>query len=423
MLSVLGLTAFLATPAQAARGPEVAVIGVHINGLSDEAAQQATDELISSMSGARMLDPISPSGVRSQLSGKESLVVEGVFLAPGRAQLEDGRVLYERADFEGALDVLQSAVRELESGLLGSGESKDLIDALLLLGLANASIGEMDSAQAAFEQLVIMDPDRELDSVNYPPKIIALFSEVRERVLDLPRGSLSVQVRDFEAEVWVDGRLQGSVPTRVSDLLPGRHYVLVHGVDGRREFATVVVAPGQNVRFSADLASRLIAPTGVDTEERARQSELLYRSLGTHVDSSLVLLAGESEANQVGLQLYEPHTGNFSKIATTSADSDPVGALTELTHQLGSYVSDAGTIRANRVSSQVLPLDINANPLLSSVLLDPEPIVVMTRQRTPWYVWAGVSALAAGTAGGAVLLLTRDGPGVDPSGTITVQIP
>ena len=423
MLSVLGLTAFFAGPAHAARGSEVAVIGVHVSGLTDEEAQQAAEDLISVIGDVRTLDPISPSGVRSRLSGKESLVVEGVFLAPGRAQLEEGRVLYERAEFEGALDVLQSAVRELESGLPGSGESKDLIDALLLLGLANASIGEMESARSAFRQLVIMDPDRELDSVNYPPKIITLFSEVRDQVLELDRGSITVQVGSFEAEVWVDGRLQGGAPTRVGDLLPGKHYVLVHGVDGRRDFATVIVDPGENVRFSANLEGRLIAPTGTDDAERARQSELLYRSLGEHVDTPLVLLAGESEANQVGMQLYEPRTGNFSKLATTSADSDPIGALAELTHQLGSYVSDAGTIRANRVSSQVLPLDINANPLLSSVLLDPEPIVVMTRQRTPWYVWAGVSALAAGTAGGAVLLLTKDGPGVDPSGTITVQIP
>jgi uncharacterized membrane protein len=56
------------------------------------------------------------------------------------------------------------------------------------------------------------------------------------------------------------------------------------------------------------------------------------------------------------------------------------------------------------------------------MLLDPEPIVetVTVTRKTPWYVWAGVAAVAAGGAGTAAYFLTRESePEPDPTQTTT----
>ena len=113
--------------------------------------------------------------------------------------------------------------------------------------------------------------------------------------------------------------------------------------------------------------------------------------------------------------------GNFSKAVTAQGYGDPVGSLLDLVPVLAGYVSEQGTLRADRVSPRVIGLDVSANPLLASMLLDPEPIVetVTVTRKTPWFVWAGVASLAAGGAGTAAYLLTRgSNPGDDPQ-TVT----
>ena len=403
-----------------ARSAEVAIIGAHLPELSDEQAQRAAEALVEAVGELRVLDPVEPGRVRGRLAGREALVVEGIFLEQGRAMLEEGRVLYDRAEFESAVSVLEEAVSALEDGLAGSAESKDLIDALLILGLAHAALGEEPAARRAFDRVVVLEPERELDRVNYPPKIVKLFNEVRSMTLAQPRSSLTVS--GSNSSVWVDGRSQGVAPVQLDDLLPGTHYVLVQDDAGRRDFTVLELVADGAETFRAELSERMIAPTAEDDLGLREQTALLYRSLGEHIDTDLILLAGDIGGGEVGLQLYEPRTGNFSELIRRSAGDDPVASLVLASALLTPYVSDAGTLKADLVSSQVAGLDINANPLLASMLLDPEPIVETIVERgTPWYIWAGAGAVVAGGAAGAAVFLTRDVD--DSTGTILVNIP
>ena len=426
-LGVLGLALMMGAPAYAAKKAEVAVVGLHVAGTDDAQAVAASEQLTAALDKSGSLEVVEPGEVRARLAGREELVIEGTFLGPGRQMLEEGRVLYDRADFESAIPVLEDSVDALRAGLPGAKDSKDLIEALLLLGLAQAGIGELDAARGAYKQVVVLDQNRRLDPVRYAPKIVALFDEVREQVLSLPRAAIVVQAPDGEHEVFIDGRSVGNAPTTVKDLPSGTHYLLVVGSKGEREFARIDLSPGAKQTYLATLAGRSLGEPGKDKAAREHQTRLLYESLGEYIATPLVLLGGELGDGRVAVQLYEPRTETFSRAVVGDGGGDPVGAMVDLTPTLAAYVTEDGTLRSDRTSPDVASLDLSTNALLASMLLDPEPIVKEVNVGgggAPWYLWAGVAAVAGGGAAAAVLL-TQDSGGtddpVDPNqGTVLV---
>lgn len=402
----------LAGPAWAAKGAEVAVVGMHVDGQTDDAALENATRLAEALDKASGVVAVPPGEVRARLSGREDLVVEDAFLGVGRDKLEEGRVLYERAELAGAIPVLAEAVDALTAGLAGAPDTRDLIDALLMLGLARLFTGDQDGATGAFRQVVILDPTRELDPVNYPPKAVSFFDGVRSTTLEAKKAKLFVEMPG-DAQLYVDGKESLST---ILQLPPGAHYVLVEGNGGKRAFQAVVLAEGDDKRLRIRLERGVLAEAGSSEAARADQTRLLYAALGRHAESGLLVLAGETGDGEVALQLYESRTGNFSKAVTADAGSDPVGSILDLVPTLANYVSESGTLRTDRVSPRTSALDVAANPLLASILLDPEPIVetVTVTKGTPWYVWAGVGVLAAGGAATAAVLLTQES---DPDDT------
>ena len=118
---------------------------------------------------------------------------------------------------------------------------------------------------------------------------------------------------------------------------------------------------------------------------------------------------------QVALQVYAPASGNFSKALVSEANNDPVGALLDLLPAAVGFLTESGDIKSDRVSPQILPLDISSNAVLTSMLLEPvksgdgKVATARTdRKGAPWYLWAGLGALAAGGGATAAILLTSD---------------
>jgi len=409
--ALLGGAALLlvAPGAEAARRPTVAVVGAHLSAVEAEGAAAAVERLATALDETGRLDGLEGELTQRAVSGREDLVLEAAFLGPGRARLAEGRVLYERAEFEAAVAPLQEAVADLANATLRTRDNKDLLDSLLLLGLTQYSMGEEAEARAAWSGLVRLDPARQLDSVNYPPKVVAAFGAARTAAMAGARGSLKLSL-PAGAQAFVDGR---EVSADVGELLPGEHYVLVIAPDGQRDGALVAVKAGGQTAWEPALARLRIATPAEDEAGRRQQSAQLYAALGQHAGASLVLLAGETGGGKVGLQLYEPRTGNFSKVVEAAAGEDALGSLVDLVPSVAAFVDEEGALRADRVTRNALGLDISANLWLAGTLLDPAPggeTVTVTR-KTPWYLWAGVAVAAGGAATLAVVLTQDEGGG------------
>jgi hypothetical protein len=441
VLTIL-LSLLLSLPAQAGPRTEVVAVGVHLEGQTEAEAHRTTVKLMSVIQRQGGLQAVSPEQVRARVRGRGDQILDDALNGEGRDLLAEGRLLFEQADLEPARQRLQAAVVALDGAMAGTIDGRPLIDSLLLLGLVQISMGEADTARQIYKRVLRMDPTRQLDPVHYPPKVVALFSEVRQAVLAAPRAAMVITASDPTARIYVDGRLRGTGNVVVEDLITGPHHLLLSSQSGHRSYKSITVSPGAKKKITAQLTRRFVGLAAPSAQSRSRQCADLYRALGDRVTGGLVLLAGELGQGRVGVQLFEPRTGNFSKMLTAGGDGDPVGEILTLAGRLGSAVNDSGVLRPEQVGEQALPLDIGSNPVLAEVLLDsrsasergavPSSRRVLGRSKTPWYVWAGVGVLVAG-ATGAAFSLQGDSSSVktpDPeptrssgTGTVVLRMP
>jgi tetratricopeptide (TPR) repeat protein len=417
----------LASSLQAATLPEVALVGLHVEGVDADRARKALEAIERSLEQDGRVAVLSPTDVAHRIDGREEIIVSDAFLGPARALLDEGRVLYERADPDQAIPVLEDAVKAFNATMAYTTENRSLIEALLLLGFAHIVTGDEDTAAKAFARVVQLDPGRELDTINYAPRIVNFYAGVRERTLAKGFGSIEVLTPLPGADVYVDGRRVGVTPMVVESLPVGRHFLGVIGASGYRNFGVVEIQPDQRATARVALDHRDLATPDDDARGRARQTEQLYRSLGEYLQADAVLLAGLDETGELGLQLYARHTGAFSKILHTDPGDDPFEAAADLSPAVAGYLSPSGDLRSDRISATVLALDVSSNDLLAELLLNPQPRWEVTEPSgggsSRWLLWTGAGVVAAGGATAATILLTGDTEERGNHGTIIIEVP
>ncbi len=405
--------------------PELVVVGAHVPGLAGESADKAAVRLAEAFDATGKVDALAPDEVRVRIAGREALILDALALGPGRDALREGKILYDRAQPDQAIPVLERAAGLLAAGLATSTDVRDLHDALTLLGLAHAGLGNEAAAREAFRRSVALNPSRQLDAVNYPPQIVALHTEVRTGATAEPPATLAVSA-PANASMWIDGR---QTPPGEVTMVPGEHHVLVRGPDGATAFETLTLAAGERRELAPPLTPRAIGRAAGDASGRSRQTRDLYRSVGQYTDRDPILVVGtvtdaSGAASQVALQFYAPASGNFSRALTADAGNDPVAALLDLVPAAVAFLSESGDIKSDRVSPQVLALDLGGNTVLDGLLFEPAgpttatPVARTKRKGAPWYLWAGLGAVAAGGGATAAVLLANGGAGGD-NGTIT----
>jgi hypothetical protein len=244
--------------------------------------------------------------------------------------------------------------------------------------------------------------------------------------------SIEVEVPEgMEAEVWIDGRNRGPAPVRVEGLSPGRHYIRAVGQGAHRGYRTVGLSPTEELSVFLHLDQHGMGPVAGTERERSQQTAALYRALGTHTGTELVLIGGEhAESGGLLAQLYSPQSDRFSKPIALVDISGPesLDGLRSLLYGLLGQVNAQGEIRAESVDVRAHPFEVTANPVLTGLLLqdlrvaprqpaDPSPD---SGESTGWfqsYRWWIIGGSAAVAGGAAAAVLVRK---VGDHGTITV---
>jgi tetratricopeptide (TPR) repeat protein len=405
---------FLSFAALALAAPEVLLVGVHEADVFGEAALAAADRLAEALASSGKVEVVGPKDVSARLRGKEALVLEQFGMGAGRERLQAGKLLYDRAELDQAIPALEDAVKILSGGLAYAARARELQDAYVLLGVARNGMGDEEGVRAAFRQAIALDPARELNTVSFPPQVVELYNSVRRELTTMAPATVTVRASSAAATVWVDGREVGPAPVESLNLPAGTHHILVRGEGAASWFQSVKVGAGEKRALDAMVERRGVGAAAPVGAARVRQVKELYRAVGQYGDGAVVVLAGETAEGQVGVQLYAPASGQFSRPLMGDAGSDPVAAMCDLAPGLANYLTENGDIRGDRVSPQVLAVDIGSNDVLARILFDPwkdETPVVTTPERrgVPWVVWAGVGVLAAGGGVAAIVLATNAG--------------
>jgi hypothetical protein len=97
--------------------------------------------------------------------------------ATASPDLERGIRQAQEGEFERAVITLDGVVRDLKGREGSSG--KDLSRAYVYLAVSYLGLGQEPAARGSFLEALKIDPDLELSSKEYPPRIVKLFEETR----------------------------------------------------------------------------------------------------------------------------------------------------------------------------------------------------------------------------------------------------
>ena len=404
--------------AVASAAPEVAVLGLHIPGQSVEDGRESSERIVASLSAAGAMVPVGPDEVASRLQGRSSLVLDAFALSQGQALVDEGRVLYQNAEPDSAIPLLEQGVQALAEGARVSGSTASLIEGYLTLGLVQSGMGNTSAALEAFSAAVVLDPKRELDTMTYPPDVIELYTKAKSGVLEKGTGGVSLKGAG-DSTVKLDGiEMSGS---DAEGLAPGTHYVYATDSSGARYSAVTKVTAGQTAIVNLRFDGLSLAEPTQDESLRMAQTDNLYAALGAYAQTPLILLGGQV-GDQVVVALYSARSKNFSQALSAPVGVDPTQSILNLVPAIGSYVTDAGDIRPDRVAFDVPALAPNDNALLLELLLNPQapgPGGPAAETGPRWALWAGVGGVAALGAGAATWAVLRD-PEPRDQGTVTL---
>lgn len=445
MLRTLGLVpAFLLLLVGSAQArPTVAVVGVHGDGDTDEQTLRALHgELAEGFTVAQRFAVLDPDALASRFLPARAQLLSSVFLGPADAALQEGRIHYEGARFEQAIEALRRAEAALAGNLEFVTDQRLLVDTHLYLGLSYASIGARDDAREAFGEVVRLAPDRVLDTLEYPPKIVSVFDEARQAVLSRGGGALQIEAPEG-ARVFVDGRRVGEGSVRVSDLPPGFHGVLAQEDGVGRAFTELTLGAGDERAVSLELTPRGLARQD-DPWQPARSgvTRRLAEEVARVAGSDLVVLAALDPDGNLQLALYSARSDTFGTTLSASLDAAPAARdafVVQLVEKLAEQVDGSGAIASASVSVELPTLRIGTNPVLNDLLFGAppaaapppavatadEPAPTVRRERKPVNPGAVVGVilgiLGAGGAATGVYFAVRPTP--PPVGTLTITIP
>ena len=194
--------------------------------------------------------------------------------------LEDGVRLYHEGEFEQAATRLERAAAALPAGPARAR-------ARLFRGLAGAVLALWDRARADFSAALRDDPEIDLDRDANKPSVVALFDDVKKRLV----GTLEVTA-DREASVFVDGALRGPAPLK-RRVLAGAHSVRALSADGFAEAIRegALVRGGETTTLALTLELRT-GTVSVVSEPAGAAVLLGGRRIATTPASELKLPAG-----------------------------------------------------------------------------------------------------------------------------------
>jgi len=403
--------------------PDLAVVGVHEAPWSEEHQLAVAQRFVEAIENSHRFHPVGPLEISARIEGKESVVVEDAFLAPGRRMLDDGRLLYEQAQAEEAVLVLENAVDALREGVATVGSTRELWEAWMYLGTARYASDDLAGAKEAWAAAITLNPLRQPDSARFPPDVIATYAETRTGL-----STSGLRITSSEpGKLWIDGDLRGETPQDVGDLLAGEHHFLVRTEDGMRGYTRWLAPSGIWSDVSITVDSPRLGAGGDTKFAHGRQTAALYRALAARSEVEWVLLVGQApDGPQV--QLYSAKVDAFSRPIAVS-DPSPAGWVKAVEVLLDTIDPLQGLGADQRVTTP-LALDASANSLLGSLLLDPErlrppeeedpeeePIQVVKKKKR-WVLYAVLGAVGAAAIGTGVGI----GVAANPGDRGTIQI-
>jgi hypothetical protein len=163
--------------------------------------------------------------------------------------IDDGVDLLLNFKDKKAIIKFEQAIEVFESKLTSLRDHEKLREALLAKAEALFQSGNRSAATETLKNLAALSPKRVPNKKTHPAKFVALWDRALEE-LGAP-GRVMIDAEDPACTILFDGKPLGNAPAEVSQVLPGKHYVVARWPFYVRAEA-VQVAPGREVRVRLD---------------------------------------------------------------------------------------------------------------------------------------------------------------------------
>ena len=142
------------------------------------------------------------------------------------SKISEGKQAYQQLQVDKTLKKMKEALKDEQFCGPEIRDPSIFTDLHVFAGLAHLAQGEQDKAAEEFRQAVSHDPGLVLSQKKFPPDVVNAFNQAKRQLLSSQPTQVSIVSRPAGAEVYIDGRSQGTTPVAVP-LYPGRHFVRV----------------------------------------------------------------------------------------------------------------------------------------------------------------------------------------------------
>jgi len=172
-------------------------------------------------------------------------------LAEASTRIAKAYDAYIDGDCAAAVPLLEPAIAVIAGHPVEAREGKvrdDYYRALVVLAACRDQQRSAEAAAAAMTEVLRTFPDRPVTTVDFAPKVAALYRKVKEAVAKQGTGTLTVKVDEPGPVVFVNERLVGTGEVVIRDLAPGPYRVFVEAGGERGRLHLVSVHPGADAR-------------------------------------------------------------------------------------------------------------------------------------------------------------------------------
>lgn len=167
-------------------------------------------------------------------------------------QLDAAQDHFYEARYARAEQAVNDALREISRLPAGEAHWKLFTNAQLLHGLNYRSMGKVKESDAAFRNVLRLQPDYKLDPALYAPSIRQAFEKLRAEVTKGKKVKLSVKSTLSASDVFLDGLKVGQTPVTVE--VPAGTYDITVVKGSAVSFPRQIQAQGADTSVLIDLA-------------------------------------------------------------------------------------------------------------------------------------------------------------------------
>ena len=282
-----------------------------------------------------------------------------------RASLKDGIQHFTAVEFGPAIASFQKALKILRKQAAWINDVPEYPKALAYLAAAYILQGDTQDGKAVYRELLLYQPDYQVDTKTFDPSLKHLVAQVRQGIKSGSMGSVSVYSKPSGARIFLDGKHVGFTPASLDKIPTGRHVMRIESLGTQPWGKVVNITPTEDatvhagLRPTPDFKKVQIVVQEVGHEFARGKVGTAMIKLGQYVGCDWVVYGVVSHTyGEVNLDTWVVSMGSQKRLATrrTNFPDGDFNLQANIDSFIGKLLTDARSHHDHMVTSSD-PLD------------------------------------------------------------------